>query len=630
VGWERIVAIFDAAGLIEPPQIPDSTLRNKSARRQPRSNHPSSPSPAEKDDPSSFSSFSPPDPRLDQNLAETLATEQELLELAIEECAALDHSDTDNGKRLIRYFGKDLLVRQESGTAQGAWLRWVSTHWDIDNGAAGAAIVSQTVGELIMEEARFIVPTESEQRAIDAGRNAERELKELAAAGESEERGDQVARLALLELAIGDAKAARGAVAKRRGNRRKWGLGTKMRARMAAMLECAGPHMRCPPEDFNTDPLLVATQTHTLRFAQRPDPECPDPDVTRLKCVVEADVAHRREDLITALVPVAYDPDADCPKWRANLERFQPDEKQRRTIQQFAGVGLLGKPIQRVMFHYGTGANFKSVFLETVTRVLGKSFAVGLPTESLIGGAEASAGGARPDLERVFGKRMLRILELPEGVRLKADLIKKLTGGEAWPVRTLYKSFFEFTPCAKTHMSGNSFPEFDGSDGGMRRRLIVMEWPVTIVEADQLDIDIVLADLMTEASGILNWLIAGALDYLENGLVLSEKTRAFTQEYFDEMDPTARFVRDYVAEEAGHVEKARDMYKAYIAHCAANARKPVFETRFGRILKKRFKHDDTGRVRVYVDVRLHDVPEVSSPEDARNDYRAGLENEFPG
>ena len=503
-------------------------------------------------------------------------------------------------------------MRQESGTAVGAWLRWVATHWDIDNGAAGAAIVSQTAGELIMEEARFIGPTESEQRAIDAGKSAERELKEIASEGE--EKPDQAARLALLELALIDAKAARNAVAKRRANRRKWGLATKMRARMAAMLECAGPHMRRSPDDFNADPLLVATRTHTLRFVQRPDPDCPDPDVVRLKWVIEPDEAHRREDLITALVPVAYDPAADCPKWRANLARFQPNENQRRTVQQFAGVGLLGKPIQRVMFHYGTGANFKSVFLETVTRVLGDSFAVGLPTESLIGGAEASAGGARPDLERVFGKRMLRILELPEGVRLKADLIKKLTGGERWPVRTLYKSFFEFTPCAKTHMSGNSFPEFDGSDGGMRRRLIVMQWPVTIAEAEQLDIDIVLADLMTEASGILNWLIEGALDYLENGLVLSDETRAFTQEYFDEMDPTARFVRDCVAEEPDHVEKARDMYRAYVAHCAANARKPVFETRFGRILKKRFKHNDAGRIRVYVDVCLHDVPETSTDD----------------
>src|SRR6185437_10431176 len=122
----------------------------------------------------------------------------------------------------------------------------------------------------------------------------------------------------------------------------------------------------------------------------------------RLKWTVEAEPVHRRDDLITALVPVRYDPEAQCPRWLANLERFQPNPQKRRTVQQFTGLGLLGKPIQRLMYHYGPqAANFKSTFLETVTRLLGGSFAIGLPTESLIGGAEASSGGARPDLERV-------------------------------------------------------------------------------------------------------------------------------------------------------------------------------------------------------------------------------------
>ena len=29
---------------------------------------------------------------------------------------------------------------------------------------------------------------------------------------------------------------------------------------------------------------------------------------------------HRREDLITKMAPVAYNPDADCPRWNAVYE----------------------------------------------------------------------------------------------------------------------------------------------------------------------------------------------------------------------------------------------------------------------------------------------------------------------
>ncbi|ODM71692.1 hypothetical protein A6X20_07055 [Bradyrhizobium elkanii] len=560
----------------------------------------------------SSSSFSPDPPASsagEEGEAQTLAQiEKEAAdrEKAMSDCADLDHSDTDNGKRMIRYFGDKLLVRKESGKADAwAWICWADTHWNIEDGPSMAAILAQQVGDIIMEEARFIAPTPPEKTAIDAGKAARGALKAIT---DPDEHPVEVAEL---EHQIKEGDVARASVSKRRASRRKHGLATKNRGRMGAMLDCAGPHLRRSPDDFNADPMLVATRTHTLRFAQAPDLECPDPDVTRLKWACEALAEHRRSDLLTGVVPVKYDRDADCPKWRANMERFQPNEAQRRTVQQFAGLGLLGKPIQRVMFHYGTGGNFKSVFLETVTRVLGDSFAIGLPTESIVGGSDGSPGGARPDLERVFGKRMLRILELPSGVSLKADLIKKLTGGEKWPVRTLYKGFFEFVPLAKTHMSGNDYPQFDGSDGGMRRRLLVIEWPVKIAEEEQRDFDIVVGELMEEAPGILNWLIEGAIDYLENGLVVSEETRANTEDYFDEMDPTAMFIRDCVNITPGESVGARNMYQAYKAHCEANARRPIFETKFGRIMKKKFKRDDK-RTHKYLDVSLHDVPQVSS------------------
>jgi putative DNA primase/helicase len=529
---------------------------------------------------------------------------------AMKDCADLDHSDTDNGKRLIKYFGDDLLVRRESGTAVGTWLGWAGTHWDIDNGSALAAIFAQLVGDIIMEETRFIEPTKSERVAIEDGKVARSALKAI-----TEPEKADAAEMFELKRRVIEGDTARGSLSKRRSARRKHGLATKNRARMSAMLDCAGPHLRRSPDDFNADPLLVATSTHTLRFMQEADLECPDPDVTRLKWICEALSEHRRSDLLTGVVPVKYVKGADCPRWRANMKRFQPNEAQRRTVQQFAGVGLLGKPIQRVMFHYGTGGNFKSVFLETITRVLGDSFAIGLPTESLVGGADGSPGGARPDLERVFGKRMLRIAELPAGVNLKADLIKKLTGGEKWPVRTLYKGFFEFVPLAKTHMSGNDAPQFDGSDGGMRRRLLYIEWPVKIPEAEQRDFDIVVGELLEEAPGILNWLIDGAIDYLENGLTVSDETRANTEDYFDEMDPTAMFIRDCVSDAPGESVGARVMYQAYKSHCDANARRPIFETKFGRIMKKKFKRDDK-RTHRYLDVALHDVPESRSADSA--------------
>ena len=50
------------------------------------------------------------------------------------------------------------------------------------------------------------------------------------------------------------------------------------------------------------------------------------------------------------------------------------------------------------------------------------------------------------------------------------------------------------------------------------------------------------------------------------------------------------------------------MYKAFVAFCEVNGKKPMTETRFGRIMKNKRRRNDTGARHVYADVKLHDVP----------------------
>src|SRR5690606_14632111 len=113
------------------------------------------------------------------------------------------------------------------------------------------------------------------------------------------------------------------------------------------------------------------------------------------------------------VVPVAYDPRAKCPKWTEFVEDKLPVAPVRRMVQVASGLGLIGLTVQKLFFHYGKGANGKSVYMETLCRLLG-AVAVTLPSESFTG--EAKAGGAaNPDMARLYGRRFLRVKELPEG-----------------------------------------------------------------------------------------------------------------------------------------------------------------------------------------------------------------------
>src|SRR5262249_45374394 len=84
---------------------------------------------------SSAAAAAPRSPDLETEQGETLANDDddngddppgvdEISAETFRECAALDQSDVDNGKRLIAYFGRDLLVRQEDDVPAGQILAW--------------------------------------------------------------------------------------------------------------------------------------------------------------------------------------------------------------------------------------------------------------------------------------------------------------------------------------------------------------------------------------------------------------------------------------------------------------------------------------------------------------------------
>jgi putative DNA primase/helicase len=502
-------------------------------------------------------------------------------------CAALDHSDTDNGKRLIEHFGGDLVVMAQGGVSGGDWLAWDGRHWDLDNGSAQATIHAQKIGGRIAAEVEFLDLTRQESAAIRA---AER----FSADDKSDDA--QNARAA--------AKAAVKGLRARKLARWRFAVTSKNKARICNALDMAAPHLRRPVDAFNADPLVIVTNTHTLRLRVA---EARDSASSRRFARIDAAPEFKRADYATGLVPCDYDPHAQAPKFEAFLAQMLTDAASRRTVRQYAGTGLLGLLLQRLMFHHGFGANGKSVFLAVISAVVGKSYGVSLPKETVLGQGERGAGQASPDIVRLFGKRFVRIDELKEGEAVREDLVKRLTGGDEMAVRNLFRGYFDFANRATPHMSGNGFPRIDGTDNGIWRRMLIVHWDVTIPEEARKDFDAFVAELLQERSGILNWLLAGALDFLENGLVVAPKIAEATHDYQVDMNPIGEFIDACIEVASGAQIGANAAYQAYVSWSKANAKRERTQTMFGREMAKRFKRDDK-RTRSYLDCRLHDVP----------------------
>src|SRR5215217_6182777 len=93
---------------------------------------------------------------------------------------------------------------------------------------------------------------------------------------------------------------------------------------------------------------------------------------------------HRREDLITKIAPVDYDPEAVAPAWESFLQRVLPGEELRAFVQRAAGYSATGDTSEQCMFiNHGTGANGKSTFQEAIAAALG-DYAMRAPTEMLL------------------------------------------------------------------------------------------------------------------------------------------------------------------------------------------------------------------------------------------------------
>ena len=94
---------------------------------------------------------------------------------------------------------------------------------------------------------------------------------------------------------------------------------------------------------------------------------------------------HRREDLITKIANVEYDPAADCPLWRQFVREIMDYKAELiNFVQTAAGWAVTGNTEEQTMFIlYGSGANGKSTFLNTVMHLLG-NYAMAAPTETFM------------------------------------------------------------------------------------------------------------------------------------------------------------------------------------------------------------------------------------------------------
>ena len=142
-----------------------------------------------------------------------------------------------------------------------------------------------------------------------------------------------------------------------------------------------------------------------------------------------------------------------------------------------------------------------------------------------------------------------------------------------------------FAPTHTAFMHTNHRPRIRGVDEGIWRRLRLVPWSVTIPPGER--DEHLAARLAAEASGILNWMVAGAIAWQERGLDEPAVITAATNEYRADEDHLGKFISDICVIGDTLSATTRLLREEYESWCQETGEPVVSVQRLGRDLTAR-------------------------------------------
>lgn len=280
---------------------------------------------------------------------------------------------------------------------------------------------------------------------------------------------------------------------------------------------------------------------------------------------------------------------------------FAGDKEVIRYIQKALGYSLTGSTREQVMFIlHGKGRNGKSIFVETITEILG-DYSNNMQAKSLM---VKKNDNVNTDIARLSKARFVTSSEPNEGFRFDEGLIKQITGGDKVTARFLYAEEFEYTPKFKIWVSTNHKPIIRGTDDGIWRRLILIPFEVQIPE-EKVDKDLKYK-LLREAPAILNWMTEGAYMWMQEGLNMPEKLKEAGNKYRNEMDTLGQFIEDKCNVNPDYSVKVSELHSEYQKWSEENltTNKVLGLKSFSQKMEERFIKDKRRDANYFIGIEL--------------------------
>ncbi|AKR48184.1 phage/plasmid primase, P4 family [Acetobacter pasteurianus] len=315
------------------------------------------------------------------------------------------------------------------------------------------------------------------------------------------------------------------------------------------------------PEDWDKDPYLLATPGGTVDLrtgALRP--ACPADMITRVAAVAPSDMPY--------------------PQWERFLnEATNGDTELIVFLKRWCGYCLTGDTREHaLLFGYGPGGNGKSVFLNTLSRIMGD-----YATVAAMDTFTASHGDRHStDLAMLRGARLVTASETEEGRAWAESRIKQMTGGDPITARFMRQDNFTFQPQFKLTIVGNHKPVLKNVDEAARRRFNIVPFIHKPKSPDK-DLE---SKLQEEWPGIMHWMIQGCLEWQREGMPRPAVVKEATAEYFEAQDTFGQWLAERCILDPSLETKPNMLLKDFQEWCRNNGEPESDNKRMRGMLEK--------------------------------------------
>lgn len=276
-------------------------------------------------------------------------------------------------------------------------------------------------------------------------------------------------------------------------------------------------------------------------------------------------------------IPVRLDVEAQCPRFINELLRGGLEsEADILLLQKLAGQLLLGVNLtQKIVMLTGRAGRGKTTLIDVLAGIIGPENYTGIRTKHL---------EERFEIFNFIGKTLLIGADVP-GKFLMTDgahVLKALVGKDVLVGEEKSGKTVNVIGDFNVWLSSNSRlkVKMDGDADAYRRRLVIIQYDRP--PPPRPDPQFLEKLMASEASGILNWMIAGAILLLRDiaeagGLVMTPAQKERVDSLLSESDSVREFCRKGLApvEGAGTDITTGELVAAYVAFCEHRAWNPL-------------------------------------------------------